>query len=95
MKQTSWLSGLAAVRNPQPAGLGPHLVLGHLPHREEGAGQLVLAEHGQHVGLVLQRVGPPAQAEPAVGGGRAPGMVAGGHGVEAQGPRPGRAGGRT
>ena len=72
----------------EPAGLRPHLGLGHLPHREEGAGQLVLTEHGQHVGLVLQRVRAPAQPEASLRRGHTPGMVAGGHRVEAQGAGP-------
>ena len=67
---------------PEPRGLGAHLRLGHPPHREQGAGQLVLAEHGQHVGLVLGRVGPPDETPGAVGVPGAPGVVAGGHGVE-------------
>ena len=63
MKQTSWLSGLAAVRRPSRAASSRTSRLGQLADREERAGQLVLAEHGQHVGLVLRRVRAPAQPE--------------------------------
>ena len=86
MKQTSWLSGLAAVRSPKPARVRPHVGLGHLPHREEHPAELGLAQHGQHVRLVLVEVGPPAQAErgPACD----PGVVARGQPVEAQAVRP-------
>ena len=83
MKHTSWLSGLSAVRRPEPGGLGPHLGLGQLAHGEAHPRQLGLAEHVQHVGLVLGRVGTAAQTPLAV----APddsGVVAGGDGVEAQ-----------
>ena len=82
MKQTSWLSGLAAVRSPERAASWPHLVLGQLPHREEGPGQLVLAQHGQHIGLVLGRVGSPEQTPGAVRVPGPSGVVAGRHRVE-------------
>ena len=53
--------GLARRAQPEPVGVGPHLVLGHVAHGEDDAGQRVLAEHRQHVGLVLEGVGAPAE----------------------------------
>ena len=88
MKHTSWLSGFAAVRKPEAARVVADLVLGHLADREQHAGQLVLAEHGQHVGLVLGGVGAASQSQscsvvaPRVSG--HPRVVAGRQTVEAQ-----------
>ena len=77
--------GLARRAQAEAAGVGPHLVLGHVPHREQHPGQRVLPEHGQHVGLVLGRVGAPTEL--ACGWCRwcaDTGVVAGGQPVEAQ-----------
>ena len=63
MKQTSWLSGLAAVLQPQLRGGLAHLGLGQVADGEQGAGQLLLSQHGEHIGLVLQ-----SGRLPAVGG---------------------------
>ncbi len=80
--------GLGCGAQTQPVGLEPYLVLGHLAHREQRAGQLVLAQHGHHVGLVLQPVGSPAQPESSFGRGHTAGVMPGGHGVETEGPGP-------
>ena len=76
---------LARGAQPETAGVGPHLVLGHVAHGEDDAGQRVLAEHGQHVGLVLEGVGATAELPRRVGvGGGDPGVVARGQAVEAE-----------
>ena len=71
----------------QSGRFAPHLLLGEVADRKGAAGQLVLAQHGEHVRLVLQRVGPPTELEPA-GCGRPAGVVTGGHGVEPEGHGP-------
>ena len=62
MKQTSWLSGLAAVRRPKRTACARTSALVISPTGNEHPAQLGLAQHGQHVGLVLVGVGPAAQA---------------------------------
>ena len=57
MKHTSWLSGLSAVDSPRSGGGGPHVGLREIADREADAGQHVLVEHVEHVGLVLGGVG--------------------------------------
>ena len=86
MKHTSWLSGLSAVRSPSRAAWARTSLLVISPTGNTHAGQLVLSQHGQHVGLVLVRVGAPAEPERAVAGD--PGVVPGGHGVEADAAGP-------
>ncbi len=93
---------------PETAGVGPHLVLGHVTHREDDARQRVLAQHGQDVGLVLEGIGAPAELPDGVVGvgvgvgvgiGRRrrwrPGRGARWPGGRSRGDRPGAAGGRT
>ncbi len=77
MKQRSWLSGLDGGAQSQRLRLGAHLGLGEAAHRETDAGELGLAEHVEHVRLVLGRVGGGAQ-RPAVSPPLHPGVMAGG-----------------
>ena len=90
MKQTSWLSGLAAVRNPSSSATRRTISFGHLPDRQPQPGQLGLAQHVQDVGLVFGRVAAPRRScqlsrwpRP-----RNTGVVAGGDGVEAENDGP-------
>jgi hypothetical protein len=80
--------GLVGGTQTEPSSLVAHLHLGHVTHREQSASQLGLAQHGQHVGLVLQRIGAAAQPVPAIRGLYPPGVMTGGHGVETQGTGP-------
>ena len=70
------------VGHGQAAGgrFGADLGLGGVAEGEQGVGQLVGGEHGQDVGLVLAGIGGPVQHAVLD-----PGVVAGAHGVEAQG----------
>ena len=94
MKQTSWLSGLVAVRRPSSAGQAANVVLGQRPDREQRAGEIVLAEHVHDVALVLGPVGAALERVPVAAPPDA-GVVAGGDGVEAEQRRPFGRGGRT
>ena len=85
-------------RGPQAevGGPLPHLGLGQIAHRQQDPGEGGLVEHVQDVGLVLGRRRPRGRC----GGSRRdastdPGVVAGGHGVEAEDLGPLAAGGRT
>src|SRR6266545_1974330 len=69
---------------PEPGGGRAHLRLGHLADGQLEVGQLLRAEHVEHVGLVLG--GVHRSVEPAVDH---PGVVAGGERVEAERARPG------
>ena len=80
--------GLGRGAQSEVGGQGTDRRLRHLPHGEHGPGELVLAEHGQHVGLVLGRVRPPQQPPGTVGIPFDPGVVARGHGVEPEVRRP-------
>ena len=68
MKHTSWLSGLAAVRSPSSAATLADLLLGELADGKPDAGQLVLAQHVQHVGLVLVAGSLPRAQGPSATG---------------------------
>ena len=59
---------------------GAHLLLGQPAQGEQGPGQLLLGEHGQHIALVLVQVGRLFQQPPARTGVEVqPGVVSGGH----------------
>ena len=58
MKHTSMLSGFAAVRRPSRAGA--HVGLRHLTDGQQSARQLPLAQHVEHVRLVLVASAPRA-----------------------------------
>ncbi len=65
--------GLHRRTEPEPARVRAHLGLGHLPHREQDARELVLAQHRQDIGLVLGGIGAPSQlgaVRPPVDAGR-------------------------
>ncbi len=77
--------GLVGDGQAAAGGLLADLRLGGVADREQRVTQLLGGQHTQHVGLVLVAVDGAAQ--PAV---RQPGVVAGGHGVEAERQRAGR-----
>ena len=95
MKQTSWLSGFSAVRRPSASASARTSALVIPPTGNRHSGQLILSQHGQHVGLVLHGVGAPAQPVRAVGSPSPAGVVTGGHGVEPEERGHARAAGRT
>ena len=66
--------------------LRTHLCLGGgVSQREPDVLELLVGEHAEHVGLVLRPVGGAVQFAVAVFGGDDAGVVAGHHGVEAEG----------
>ena len=69
-------------RQATPRRLGPDLGLGRVAEREQGMGDLIRGEHGQHVGLVLAGIDGPVQ-DPVGDAG----VVAGADGVEAESQR--------
>ncbi len=85
MKQMSWLSGFSATESPRSAASWRIAGLGGVTDRERGVAQLLSGQHAEHIGLVLVDVDRAAQ--PALG---EPGVVPGGHRIEAQGQRLGR-----
>ena len=85
MKQTSWLSGLSAVRRPRPSRYRPHLGLGEVADRQHDVAQLLGGKSREHVGLVLGGIDATAQAN-LVTVDLEPGVVARGDGVEAEPP---------
>ena len=76
--------GLFGDGQAAPRRFRTDLRLGGVTDRKGGVAQLICGQHRQHVGLILVRIDGAAQ--PPAG---QPGVVAGGHGVEAQrqGPR--------
>ena len=84
MKQTSWLSGLSAVRRSISAARGAHLDLVHAADGEHRAGELRLVEHVHDVALVLLRVMAALEGERSVAETTDRRMVAGRHRVEAE-----------
>jgi hypothetical protein len=60
-----------------------HLFLGELPHRQQDSAQLVLAEHVQHIGLVLSHVATAPQLPNGTGPAH-PGVMSCGYCVEAK-----------
>ena len=80
--------GLVGGGEAEPGGLGAHVGLGEVAHREPDAGQRRLVEHVDDVGLVLGGIGAAGHAAGAVGTLDDPGVVAGGHGLEAEGVGP-------
>jgi hypothetical protein len=60
MKHTSWLSGLVRGAQSEPHRDGPHAGLVDVTDRQNDARQLGLAQHVEHVGLVLERSAPRA-----------------------------------
>jgi hypothetical protein len=76
--------GLVGHGEAARGGLDPHLRLGARAQREQRPPQLPRLEDGEHVGLVLGRIDGAVQLD-AVGPRREPGVVAGGHRVEAEG----------
>ena len=73
------------VRQTGLGGHAAHLALGEIAEREHDVAQLVIADLGQEVGLVLDGVGGRAEPAEAVAFDHA-GIVAGGHLVELMAP---------
>ena len=84
MKQTSWLSGLSAVRRPRRAAWARTSALVRSPTGNVRARELRLAEHVQHVRLVLRAVGATRDTARAVGPQHDARVVAGGDRVDAE-----------
>ena len=70
-KHRSWESALAATGSPASAAIRADLGLAQLAEREAHPRQRGRAERGQHVGLVLGRVGGRAQQRPRASSGSA------------------------
>ncbi len=70
-------------------GLPADVVLRDVADREPNTAQGVLAEHVQHVALVLRSIGAALEPEAAAGRGDDTGMMPGGHRVEPEQARPG------
>ena len=83
MKQTSWLSGLSAVRSPSSAARSRTCALVRWPTGNSVRASCALVEHVHDVALVLRRVGAAGDTAHTADLDD-PGVVAGGDGVEAE-----------